>query len=561
METGKNQTPIRTAFIYLLFGVLWILFTDRLLEIFIPAPAYVAAQTIKGWFFVSLSALLIYFIVSNGTKALLESEERFSTAFFASPVAQSIITQRTNEIMAVNDACCHLFGYRREELIGTSSTKLNLWEDPAERLSAVEELQRTGRLLPREATVRMKSGEIRTVIVGIAPILWKGIPSLISSVFDITDRRQAEAKVQVQLRRLKALHEIDRAINSILDVRLSLDVLLNKVLSQLTADAAAVLLLNDADQTLEFIAGKGFRSQAIRQSHMSLGEGFAGQVGLERKVLHFQNIKEPGSQFRRAELLKDEEFVEYFGVPLVAKGMLKGVLEIFNRTPLVTDENWMHYLGTLGGQAAIAIDNAQLFEGVQQSNVELVIAYDATIAGWSRAMDLRDKETEGHTQRVTELTLRLAGRMGISQQEMVQVRRGALLHDIGKLGVPDHILLKPGKLTDEEWVIMRQHPTNAHEMLSPIRYLAPALDIPYCHHEKWDGTGYPRGLKGGHIPLPARIFAVVDVWDALRSDRPYREGWSAQKTRDYIQAESGKHFDPQVASSFLTMLEESPNLN
>jgi putative nucleotidyltransferase with HDIG domain len=245
---------------------------------------------------------------------------------------------------------------------------------------------------------------------------------------------------------------------------------------------------------------------------------------------------------------------------LIAKGQLKGVLEIFNREALNPDPEWLDYLETLGRQAAIAIENAQLFEGLQKSNQELFMAYDATIAGWSHAMDLRDKETEGHTQRVSELTLKLAERMGISQQEQVHIRRGALLHDIGKLGVPDQILLKPGKLTEEEWVIMRKHPTYALEMLMPIYYLRPALDIPYCHHEKWDGTGYPRGLKGEEIPLAARIFAVVDVWDALRSDRPYRDGWSPKKTRDYILAESGKHFEPKVVEIFMELLEELPNL-
>jgi putative nucleotidyltransferase with HDIG domain len=245
-------------------------------------------------------------------------------------------------------------------------------------------------------------------------------------------------------------------------------------------------------------------------------------------------------------------------VPLIAKGLLKGVLEIFSRTPITTDPDWMNYLETLGGQAAIAVDNAQLFEGMQRSNQELVTAYDATIAGWSLAMDLRDKETEGHTQRVTELTIKLAKRLGINEQEQVQIRRGALLHDIGKLGVPDQILLKPGKLTEEEWEIMRQHPTHAYEMLLPIKYLRPALDIPYAHHEKWDGTGYPRKLKGEQIPLAARIFAIIDVWDALRSDRPYRPGWSVERVREYILEQSGKHFDPFVVNAFLKMLDELP---
>ena len=206
-------------------------------------------------------------------------------------------------------------------------------------------------------------------------------------------------------------------------------------------------------------------------------------------------------------------------------------------------------------QLAIAIDNSELFSGLQRSNTELALAYDTTLEGWSRAMDLRDKETEGHTQRVTELTVRLARALDVQEEELVHIRRGALLHDIGKIGVPDAILLKPGPLNEDEWAIMRRHPSLAYDLLSPIPFLRPALNIPYCHHEKSDGTGYPRGLKGEQIPLSARIFAVVDVWDALRSDRPYRKGWPEEKARDYVRSNSGIHFDPRVVQVFLGLVE------
>ena len=189
------------------------------------------------------------------------------------------------------------------------------------------------------------------------------------------------------------------------------------------------------------------------------------------------------------------------------------------------------------------------------AHIELKAAYDATIEGWSRAMDLRDRETEGHTQRVTELTLELAKLVGMPQNEIVHVRRGALLHDMGKLGIPDSILLKPDKLSTDEWELMRQHPQLAYDMLYPIEYLHPALDIPYCHHEKWDGSGYPRGLKGEQIPLSARIFAVVDVWDALTSDRPYRAAVGRAEVLEYIKEQSGKHFDSQIVELFLQVIQ------
>jgi HD-GYP domain-containing protein (c-di-GMP phosphodiesterase class II) len=218
------------------------------------------------------------------------------------------------------------------------------------------------------------------------------------------------------------------------------------------------------------------------------------------------------------------------------------------------DQEWVDFLEGLASQAAIAIDNAMLFADLNQSNTELRRAYDATLEGWARALELRDIETQGHSERVTEIAERLARKFGIVGRELVNVRRGSLLHDIGKMGVADSILHKPGKLTEEELEIMRRHPRYAYEMLSRVDHLRPALDIPYCHHERWDGSGYPRGLRGEEIPLAARIFAIVDVWDALRSERPYREAWSDEKALAHIQNERGKHFDPAVVDAFVDLI-------
>ncbi len=253
-------------------------------------------------------------------------------------------------------------------------------------------------------------------------------------------------------------------------------------------------------------------------------------------------------------MITSEQFVAYFIAPLIAKGKLLGGLEIYHRAPLIMKTEWLKFLETLAGQTAIAIDNASLFAELQRSNADLTQAYDTTLKGWSAALDLRDKETEGHTERVTEMTIHLAERMGVGSQELIQIRRGALLHDIGKMGIPDRILLKPDPLTDDEWVIMHMHPTYAFQMLEPITYLGSALDIPYCHHEKWDGTGYPQGLKGEEIPLAARIFSIVDVYDALTSNRPYRTAWPKDKALHHIRELSGTHFDPQVVVAFLEMM-------
>jgi HD-GYP domain-containing protein (c-di-GMP phosphodiesterase class II) len=214
----------------------------------------------------------------------------------------------------------------------------------------------------------------------------------------------------------------------------------------------------------------------------------------------------------------------------------------------------MDFLNTLTAETAIAVDNAQLFKDLEKSNKDLAIAYETTLEGWAKTLELRDRETEGHSQRVLDLTVRIARKLGIEQDEMVHIKRGSLLHDIGKMGVPDNILLKEGPLDEHEWEIMKKHPVFAYRMLSAITLLENALEIPYSHHEKWDGSGYPRGLRGEEIPLSARIFAIVDVWDAIQSDRPYRKAWSDGKAMEYIQSESGKHFDPMVVHAFLDIV-------
>jgi PAS domain S-box-containing protein len=354
-----------------------------------------------------------------------------------------------------------------------------------------------------------------------------------------------------QLNRMQALYSMDQAIIASTDLMVTLNILLEHVATQLRVDAADVLLLNSSTLTLEYAAARGFRTRAVEHASVCLGNGFAGRVAMERRAVRLEKPPELQESPQFAALWAEEEFVEAYAVPLIAKGQVKGVLELFHRSPLVIEREWVDFLEMLAGQAVIAIEDAQLFDRLQRSNMDLVLAYDATIEGWSRALDLRDRETEGHAQRVTEMTVKLANAMGINDSEIINIRRGALLHDIGKMGVPDSILHKPGALNDEEWQIMRQHPQLAYNMLSPIVYLKQALDIPYCHHERWNGKGYPRGLRGEEIPLAARIFSIVDVWDALSSNRPYRAAWPKEKVLEYIRAESEQYFDSKVVEIFL----------
>lgn len=824
--------------------------------------------------------------------ALRESEARFSTAFFTSPVSQSIFTREKNEIIAVNDACCRLFGYSREELIGVSTAKLNLWENPAEQLVAVEELQQTGHLLPRETTVRVKSGETCTVIVAIEPITWKGTPCLISSVFDISERKQAEEEIHRRADEMAALAEVSRDISSTLEFEVVLERIADYAKDLLNAETGAVYLYMPVESNLRAIAAIGLDAEDIKQEPLKIGKGILGKIAAQKvgeivndtssdprsiivkgteKLSHEHLMGVPvlaedhltgliavwrsgiGNEFissdleflrslaeqvavaienarlfeaeqkRRQEadtlreaaqritstlnqeqaiqlileqlakvvqfesasiqLLRDEyleivggqgwadpsevlgvrfpipgdnpntivvlerravilenapekypnfnnpphhPILSWLGVPLIARDRVIGMFSVDHGQPdFFTDEH-VHMVSAFAAQAATAIENARLFENTQRrlaeieavytvstalrsaqsldeampiildrlmdvakagsalielidpssgeivtelahgvwtpvtgmrtpldvgvsghvistgqpyvttdlikdgfivrpdlvgglnaaacvpimaqhepigtlwigrkspilgeevnllaavgemvgnaihrmrlheqtehlladlkgANRDLSQAYETTLEGWAKALELRDKETEGHSRRVTELTLRLARSMGISEPELTHIHRGVLLHDIGKMGVADQLLRKTGPLTDEEWMEMRKHPEYAYDLLYPISYLRPVLDIPYCHHEKWDGTGYPRGLKGNKIPLAARIFAIVDVYDALAYDRPYRPAWPRQKVLDYLLEQSGKHFDPQVVEAFLGLLQD-----
>ncbi len=358
---------------------------------------------------------------------------------------------------------------------------------------------------------------------------------------------------QEQIRRLTALRDIDSAIASSTDLRVTLNILSEHTLKHLKVDAMDILLYRPELQCLSLLSSAGFRTTSPSRPLLRIGEGLGGQVLLKGRIDHVTDLMN-SPDAKRDPTLAREGFVTYIGVPLIVKGQIKGVFEVFHRTPLSPSAEWMQFLQTIAGQAAIAIDNAYLFDNLQRTNQELTQAYDITLEGWARALELRDRETEGHTRRVTELTMRLAKAMGVKDEELVNIYRGVLLHDIGKMGVPDQILKKTGPLTDSEWEEMRRHPQYAYDLLSPISYLRPSLEIPYCHHEHWDGTGYPRGLKGDQIPLSARIFSVVDIWDALRSNRPYRSAWPNHKVLEYIKQSAGTILDPKVVNLFLKMV-------
>lgn len=487
--------------------------------------------------------------------ALLAKEEDHGLMIKNLPVGV-IVYAADARIVLCNPEALQLLGMSSDQMLGKADRDpdWHLVREDGSRMPVdefpVNQVIATGHILKNfvMGIALGRDGEYKWGVVNAYPEFGSDerLRQVVVMFTDISDIKSAEERIRRHLEHLTALVEIDRAINFSFDLNLSLTTLLTHVIVQLGVDAADILLFKPASGTLEYVAGRGFHGKAIEHALQPLGEGFAGRAAQERSIVHIPDLAKEDDNFLRKKLLAGEEFVSYYGVPLIAKGEVMGVLEVFHRTRLVHDEEWLDFLKALAAQAAIAIENVTLFDNLQRTNTELSQAYDATIEGWSRALELRDNETEGHTQRATDLTVRLARLFGLSDAELVQVRWGALLHDIGKMGIPDGIFLKHDTLTEAEWVEMKKHPVFAYEMLSPISYLRSALDIPYAHHEKWDGTGYPLGLKGEQIPLVARIFAVADVWNALRSDRHYRTSWSVEKVREHLRSLAGTHFDPHV---------------
>ena len=449
-----------------------------------------------------------------------------------------------------NPAVERIFGYHSTEMVGKQLFDLIVSSTKGVQFDQILREVKSGHAQMREwESTTMDGG--RLLCRWDFAFLNMQTPGMLAVVQDIHGEKQVGASHRRQVERIHAHRTIDTAITGSMDFQVTLNIILQQAMSLLGMDAAVVLVYDPSMNVLKFAAGRGLLTDALESTTLRIGEGYAGIAALQKRVMRVPDLQRERQDFTRPPQFYKEGFKSYFCVPLVAKGVIKGVLESFHRTPFWPDAEWLDFLETLGVQAAIAIDNSMLFNELQRSNLELMLAYDTTLEGWSKALDLRDRDTEGHTRRVTEMTDRMAIAFSIKDVNRIHIRRGAILHDIGKMAIPDSILLKEGALSKEEWIVMRRHPILAMNMLSAIPYLAPALDIPYCHHEKWDGSGYPRGLKGEQIPLAARIFTVVDVFDALTSDRPYRPAWSVQRAFGYILEEKGKHFDPKVVDVFM----------
>jgi len=395
-----------------------------------------------------------------------------------------------------------------------------------------------------------------------------GNPIVSRTIQDITHITQSLStleqivadEMQSRLNQLQALMEIGSVINSSLGRKRVLEEVMDSLIKLMRAERGFLILLDPIDGKWKAETSRGIDHINLDEEAFKVSRTIVRKTAETGEPILTTNAQED-PRFGGQESVIAFNLRSILCAPLKIKDKLIGVVYVDNRVRTgIFQESDLRLITAFADQAAVAINNADLIENLRKTNfqleaanIELGIAYEATLRGWVTALDIRDKETEGHTQRVTVLTQRLAQRMGVNRDAMEHITRGALLHDIGKMAISDEILRKKGALTPEERAVMQEHPVHAYKMLSAIEFLRPALDIPYCHHEKWDGTGYPRRLKGEEIPFAARIFAVIDVWDALTSERPYHKAWPHDEVRQKIKADADKHFDPQVVDAFMDL--------
>lgn len=475
--------------------------------------------------------------------AILESEAKFKA--LAQTAAAGIFINRDDQFLYVNPMWCEITGFSEPELLNTSLWSVINHGDGGEVRQKYNDLLRTESGMIRfETSFHDRNKEQKWLDITAGFIDYQGEKATIGTAIDITFRKQREHDLEV-------VSNIGKALRADLTRENVCATVLSELMELLSIDGAIISTREDQNDLPSLVRARGCW-QSIDNQKLKASEGLSGFIlGSGKPYVNFDASHDP--YFAFPELAG--KLVTLAGVPLVTKGETIGSI-IVGASRLMS-ENELRLLKTIGDLSASAIHRSDLYEQTSVQATELKRAYDATLEGWAHALELRDKETQGHSLRIANMTLELAKRMGMDDENLDNIRRGALLHDIGKMGVPDTILLKPGKLTEDEWSVMQMHPTYAYEMLSELPYFKDVLDIPYCHHEWWDGTGYPRGLKGEQIPLSARIFAIVDAWDALVSDRPYRKAWTKENALKHLVDQAGTHFDETVVKAFAQMMEEN----
>lgn len=489
-------------------------------------------------------------------KELHQSQQSMQTFVQAVPVPLSISSIPDGRFLAANGKFLDLLEYPRQDLIGHTPEDLGIWSNGAFNTGQMIELLRERNWIKnREVELLAYSGRLITTLLSAERFWNHGQESMLISLVDISEHRRLESSRRSRSDLLLSTGEMSRTLSEVLElpqVYDRLEATVHQLMPEVTT--VSISLYDPQHQRLNVVYGdpeEPLSPPLLQPGDVRRALGSAGRMGYTGHLPQTGRQRQTG----RLSLSTDVQDQPNLTVAMVSKGEEVGVIQVRAKPQHSFTEADAALLSWIANTAAAAIQSSRLFEQLHQTNQSLDKAFEATLDSLARALELREQENRGHTDRVILMTVELARRLGVSGKDLERIRFGALLHDIGKMGIPDYILNKPGPLTEEEWVVMRKHPVYAFELLNPVPQFREILDIPYCHHEKWDGTGYPRRLRGSEIPLAARIFAVVDVWDALLQDRTYRKAWPRMQVLEYIRYEAGKHFDPSIAALFLDMIE------
>ncbi len=531
------------------------------LFLLLPGEAAALPAPLDCWYFWALLLAALLFAAAwlwvlsrkavKTARAAQASEEKYRQ--IVEQTGECILVHRQGHILFANSNFGRFAGVPVEEAQGQPLSAYLFPEDVPEWSPAAAN-NPARNLEPERKQIRTVNGNTHWIELQTGRMDWKGELATVTTFRDISASYRAHELSIRQFQQIAALRAIDQSIVDNLPLEKALHVVMEQVRNRVGVDACRILLPDAEGDLLVCTAYLGFKSTDHCLMPARHGDGSATSRAAEsREILCIADNLDASQIGFLPRFIQEEKFVAYGCVPLVSKDELKGILEFFNRSPIQVDAEWFNFLTALAVQCAIVIDVATLFKNLQASNWRLKVAYDATIEGWAKALELRDGETVGHSERVTRLTVRLARLAGIEGESLLDIYRGALLHDIGKMAIPDSILLNKESLTEEEWRIMRKHPEYSLKFLSDVDFLKTAIDIPYCHHEWWDGSGYPRHLKGEEIPIAARIFSIVDVYDALTSDRPYRSALSREVAEQYIREHAGIQFDPDLVDLFFKL--------
>jgi PAS domain S-box-containing protein len=499
----------------------------------------------------------------RATAELSDREEKFRTTV-QQMTEGLLILDENGEVIEWNRATEIMTGIPESEIIGkpiweilpqisvSEYQSLSMEDLRVEILSMIATGQSVFFNSPQELKIKSLDGKERTLLQTIFPIHTQNKKRIGVISHDISDQKASIKKINHELNKLACLRSIDASILERVSAEETLDLIATICIDHLEVDGVIISTIMDGEVISVYKSDIDTEEAPVISRMKDLQKTVLSQLGPKKVTIEAIN---------QINELSDFDMVDTTGMfrsilPLFVNKNPTGYMQVISQRPISDDQEWKDYFITLAGQTSLAIESVTLISNEEKAYNELLRAHEETIAGWSKALELRDEETKGHSDRVMYLACHLAKRAGFPQEKMTSFRRGVLLHDIGKMGIPDRILLKPGPLSTDEWVIMKQHPGLAYELLSTIPYLHDSLDVPYCHHERWDGSGYPRGLKGLEIPFAARIFSIVDVWDALISDRPYRMGWEPEKIRQYLIENKSIMFDPDLVDIFIKLIDQ-----